>query len=420
MGALKLEKYKSLKSVYYENITENGLDRYENVVNSRRNNELAVHTGLIMSPFKREFRTKENFEIFFLTCTQMYKLQEEIDLLSKRIERMMSQLPPVAKEQMFVNNLIDELQSTNDIEGVRSSREEISLAIEKLIKNKKKSRFSGLVKLYMKFQDNKYNTIHEVKDFRNIWNELVSEEIEEDDDFPDGKLFRKEGEVIRYGDKVIHRGDETEDEITDHLNLLVKEMNNDDMPSLPKCFVAHYYYEYVHPFYDGNGRTGRFIVCSYLSRKLDMMSAINFSSAIVQNKDMYYKAFTEMANPYNQGEATKFIISMMKLLRKGQHSIIEKLDDGLKLIKNADKITDDDKLSTLAKNVLYILCQKEIFGTYVGAITDVDMEKITETSRYKLNKALRELEQRNMINVINRNPKIHGLTTPLKDELFSE
>lgn len=415
-----MKKYKTLKSIYYENSEGNNIDKYQDIVNSRKNNELTVHTGLIMSPFKRGFRTREKFEIFYLPSGQMYKLQEDIDLLSKRIEKMMFQLPEVARDQIFVNNLIDELQSTNDIEGVRSSREEISLAIDKLMKNKKKSRFSGLVKLYMKFQDNKYNTIHEVKDFRDIWNELVSEEIEKEDDFPDGKLFRKEGEVISYGDKVIHRGDETENEIIDHLNLLVKEMNDDDISSLPKCFVAHYYYEYIHPFYDGNGRTGRFIVCSYLSRKLDMMSAINFSSAIVQNKDMYYKAFMEMANPYNQGEATSFIISMMKLLKKGQHSIIEKLDDGIKMIKNADRITDDDELSELAKNALYIFCQKEIFGTYVGAITDGDMVKIANTSRYKLNKALEELEQRDLIKVINGNPKVHGLTGSLKEELFEE
>lgn len=415
-----MEKYKNLKSIYYENVVNN-LDRYEEAVNLRKNNELSVHTGLIMSPFKREFRTKEKFEIFYLPSVQIYRLQEKIDFLSKTIEKMMAQLPDVAKTQIFFNNLIDEVQSTNDIEGVRSSREEISLTIDKLMRNNKKDgRFSGLVKLYLKFQDNKYNTIHEVKDFRNIWNELVSDEIEKEDEFPDGKLFRKHGEVINSGDRIIHRGDANEEEIVDHLSALVNEMNNDNIPSLPKCFVAHYYYEYIHPFYDGNGRTGRFIACSYLSRKLDMMSAINFSSAIVQNKDMYYKAFVDMSNPYNQGEATSFIISMMRLLKKGQYSIIEKLDDGIKKMMIANRITNDDKLSTLAQNVLYVLCQKEIFGNYVGAITDIDMVDIVDTSRYRLNKSLEELEQRELIEVINNNPKVHGLTKTLKSKLFED
>ncbi|BDZ31071.1 Fic family protein [Lactiplantibacillus brownii] len=415
-----LEKYKNLKSVYYENISNNSMDKYKETVNSRKNNELSIYTGLIMSPFKREFRTKEQFEIFYLPSVQIYRLQEDIDSLSKTIEKMMSQLPQVAQTQLFFNNLIDEVQSTNDIEGVRSSREEISLTIDKLMKNNKNGRFSGLVKLYLKFQENKYNTIHEVKDFRDIWNELVSDEIEKADDMPDGKLFRKEGEVINSGERIIHRGDASEDEIISHLSSLVTEMNDENIPSLPKCFVAHYYYEYIHPFYDGNGRTGRFIACSYLSRKLDMMSAINFSSAIVQNKDLYYKAFTDMSNPYNQGEATSFIISMMRLLKKGQYSIIEKLDDGIKKMMIASKLTDNDELSDLAQNVLYIFCQKEIFGNYVGAITDVDMVGITEVSRYLLNKALDELEEKGFIKLISGNPKVHGLTDDIKGKLFED
>ena len=414
-----MQKYKSLKSIYYQNKSNLNSDAYVKAVEGRKNNELAVHTGLIMSPFGHEFRLKDKFEIFYLPSPQIYVLQEKIYTLSKIIEKKMMEIPKVAQDQIFLNNLIDELQSTNDIEGVRSSREEISQTLELLKrKSKEKSRFSGLVKLYAKFQEDKYNTIQKVEDFRTIWDELVSEEIQEDD-FPDGRLFRTDGEVINYGDKVIHRGDSCEKDIIDDLKLLVREMNNDSIPSLPKCFLAHYYYEYIHPFYDGNGRTGRFIVCSYLSRKLDMMSAITFSSAIVQSKNTYYKAFTEMADPYNHGEGTAFVISMMKLLKAGQEEVIVKLDDGIRMLSNADKITNSKELSDIERNALFILCQKSIFGTYVGPITDVDLADMMNISRYKLNKALGTLEEHELIKVLVGNPKIHGLTDNVKEELFS-
>lgn len=72
---------------------------------------------------------------------------------------------------------------------------------------------------------------------------------------PDGDLFRRTPEEIIDGDKTIHEGDENEKEIINDLQSLLEEMNGHYLPSIEKCFIA----QYIHPFYDGNGRTGRFI-----------------------------------------------------------------------------------------------------------------------------------------------------------------
>ena len=71
------------------------------------------------------------------------------------------------------------------------------------------------------------------------------------------------------------------------------EFLNDDVKfpidSLLKMAMAHYQFEAIHPFRDGNGRTGRILCILYLIQKhlLDL-PILYLSAYILQNKDEYY------------------------------------------------------------------------------------------------------------------------------------
>lgn len=73
---------------------------------------------------------------------------------------------------------------------------------------------------------------------------------------------------------------------------LVEFLNDDtryQIDPLLKMIMAHYQFEAIHPFRDGNGRTGRILCILYLIRKglLDM-PVLYLSAYILQNKDAYY------------------------------------------------------------------------------------------------------------------------------------
>ncbi|MDR3302493.1 MAG: Fic family protein [Spirochaetaceae bacterium] len=70
---------------------------------------------------------------------------------------------------------------------------------------------------------------------------------------------------------------------------------NDDEDSLWKMAVLHYQFETIHPFYDGNGRTGRILNILYLLLKKHIDTPILYlSSYIIKNKSEYYTLLQEV------------------------------------------------------------------------------------------------------------------------------
>ncbi len=66
--------------------------------------------------------------------------------------------------------------------------------------------------------------------------------------------------------------------------------SSDDLDPLIKLAVAHYQFEAIHPFYDGNGRTGRILNILYLIEQgLLTLPILYLSRYIVQHKSEYYR-----------------------------------------------------------------------------------------------------------------------------------
>lgn len=93
--------------------------------------------------------------------------------------------------------------------------------------------------------------------------------------------------------ETVYTPPQTHDEIVAHMNNLEQFMNDNelcDWDPLVKMAVIHHQFESVHPFYDGNGRTGRMINILYLVKEgMLNLPILYLSRYINQNKNDYYR-----------------------------------------------------------------------------------------------------------------------------------
>ena len=125
--------------------------------------------------------------------------------------------------------LVDEIVKTNDIEGVYSSRREINSVLSELETKSHGKRFMGLVQKYLMLQKNETMSFDTCEDIRNLYNDLVYFEIEEDNpsDLPDGKIFRKDStSVLSATQKELHRGVNPEGKIIECMNKALAILND--------------------------------------------------------------------------------------------------------------------------------------------------------------------------------------------------
>ena len=135
-------------------------------------------------------------------------------------------------------------------------------------------------------------------------------------------------------------------------------------PLLIKLAVAHYYFGYIHPFYDGNGRTNRFITSLYLSKEFSLYTAYAFSNGCRIEHKKYLELF-DRTNKFNSyGELNCAIESFLDILISGQNFIYEALDENLELLKLSMNAIEADnwlKENKVAYNIVLLFCQVFFF-----------------------------------------------------------
>ena len=101
--------------------------------------------------------------------------------------------------------------------------------------------------------------------------------------------------------------------LRDKLANLEKFINEKDgIDPLIKMALMHYQFEAIHPFTDGNGRTGRILLLLYLKiEKLLDIPALYLSEYIIKNKTDYY---TTLRNVTEKGAWEEWILYMLEMI----------------------------------------------------------------------------------------------------------
>lgn len=334
-----------------------------------------------------------NNKAFYCLCPEIHNISMKIMQLDKDISRIKNELPNAALIQFANKCLIDEIKLTNDIEGIYSTRKELSAVLGEIGSKAKKKRFYGLLNKYkMLFSDNEF-ALNTSNDIREIYNDLVLKEVEEDcaDNVPDGEIFRKDmAEVTTPTQKVIHRGAYPETKIIQLMEQALNILNQKDIPILIRICVFHYLFGYLHPFYDGNGRTSRFISSYLLSKEFEFLIGFRLSYTIKAHIKEYYDAFKECNNEKNLGDLTPFIIMFLGIILESFENLYEALDkrNGL-LMKFSEVLENKKNLSEDLKNFAFILIQASLFSD--DGMTKKQLGSELNISESTVNKRLAKL-----------------------------
>ena len=402
-----MNNYLELSKLYYQKAN------IEEELNKRLENPCVYKTSLYISPILRGERVSKEVELFFLPIKNVLMLQDEIIQNSRDILNLSNKLPEVALNYCVREIMVNEIIKSNGIEGVHTTKKDVYDSMN----SNKKYRFSGIIKKYKQITENKIEKINSAEEIRKIYDEVFSEEIMiNPENQLDGKLFRKGLVYVTDSSmKNVHLGDSNEDLILKHIQNLIIFMNKKDINFLLKACITYYYFEYIHPFYDGNGRFGRLIFSMYLAKKLDVFTGLSLSYAIFSEKEKYSKLFLNTSNSKNFGEITFFLIGMLELIKKGQESIIKMLEDKIEKLNFSINYLNNLNLSNLEKDIMFVYIQNHIFSN--SDLEDKELCKIINMSRPTLKNNIEQLIKQEYLTEISKRPITHIISDKLQEVL---
>lgn len=330
-------KYNSLKGLYY-----NDKELWEETYNKRINGENVY-----------KFNIDEGKEFFVVITPNILDKITLIGKLDKILYKISKLLPKQALDNYTKLCIIDEIKGTNDIEGVASTREEISSILDNL-KGTKSKRLHGLIQKYYLLMTND-EEIESVEDIRKIYDEIVLKEVVEENPnhMPDGTIFRKD--IVRVENsigKVIHHGISSEDKIIIAMQKVLSIMKDESINPFIKIPVVHYLIAYIHPFYDGNGRLIRYITSRQLVKQLEPIVGYKIAYTLKSNLSSYLKLFVETNEDCNRRDLTLFVYKFLEF-------IIKDLDEAIDAMKEAA-----DKFIYFSKKLKNLNLSKKEHGIY--------------------------------------------------------
>lgn len=267
---------------------------------------------------------------FFCQTTDLYRRMLSVERTNNAVNQLCGTLPGIALHQFQSRCLVDEIVLTNHIEGVQSTRKEITQILQDLSQNKKRERFVGLVNKYLCLMRRETLSLKTPTDIRKIYDDIFYEEIKENDpkDLPDGVIFRRDSvSVCSASGKEIHRGLYPEKKIILVMEKALQFLHTDSCDYLLRIAVFHYLFGYIHPFYDGNGRTSRFISSYLLSQKLNSSIGYRLSYTIKEHLPQYHEAF-KICNHYNnKGDLTPFAEMFLEIVDISMKQLYEALSE---------------------------------------------------------------------------------------------
>ena len=236
----------------------------------------------------------------------------------------------IPNQSMLINAIVlQEARGSSEIENIITTQDELykALAVNKLtVSAETKEVVNYRTSLFHGFDLLEKQGFLRVNDIVSIQQELIDNTA---------GIRSTPGTVLK-NDKtgeVVYTPPQDEQEILDLLSNFIDHYNQNepDLSPLINLAILHYQFESIHPFYDGNGRTGRILNILYLIlNELIDIPILYLSSYIIENKADYYR----LLNQTNRtGEWEEWILFMLKAVEITSLQTIEKINSIKELLE---------------------------------------------------------------------------------------
>lgn len=401
--------YPTLEKLFYRDASSGRYENHKEQLSLRLGAESTFRTGVML----------EHGELFCAVPRELSIANERVLRRERKVSALWKALPPVALGAFLRSLILDEVVYSNEIEGIHSTRRQIEAALNEAKRDtsslagaseKPHAPFMEFARLYLGLTDDP-QLPGTLQDIRDIYDAVVRDSLDKKDQI-EHSLFRTSTVVIEDSrGKVLHQGVTPEAAIKKMLEQMLALMHSEDIPETYSALLAHFLFEYIHPFYDGNGRTGRYLLALSLSAPLSQPTALSLSRVIAENKNAYYKAFDVVERPLNCSEATHFVMTMLDLIGQAQEDLIADLQHKRRLLDNLGERVDslDKSFSKRDRDLLFYVGQLSLFDMFeeTGTRAAADHLGVTiPTAR----KALESLQGRGLVERTSTRPAIYRLS----------
>lgn len=310
------------------------------------------------------------------------RILEQLARTNRALAELKGYARTIPNQHILINAItINEAKDSSEIENIVTTHDEIYKA---MAQSNYKNKNAKEVVDYRSAIWRGYNLVKE----KGMITSNILVEVQSMIEHNNAGIRKISGTVLKNSKtgEIVYTPPETEKEVREYLKNLEEYINTDDytIDPLIKLAIIHYQFESIHPFYDGNGRTGRILNILYLVLKELLDSPILYLSRYINdNKQTYYKLFKEVRETNNFEDWIIYILI----------GIEETAEETMNLIKTIQNEMEQYKIE-LSEKLPKIYSEELLEGLFFEVYTKISyIEEICGVTRKTAMSYLSQLEE---------------------------
>ncbi len=305
-----------------------------------------------------------------------------LNMANKALAELKGLAKKLPNQAMLVNTIaLREAKASTEIENIFTTDDELykSLTLNSTdLKGNAKEVLFYRQALWAGFKYLKINSTFDIDILVSIYREIkqVNDGIRPSQT---QTVIKKRGSGL-LGEAVVYSPPRGTEIITDKLDNLLSYINDDltyDFDPLIKLAISHYQFEAIHPFRDGNGRTGRILsILLMIQKGLLDLPILYLSAFIIREKDDYYNLLNSVTTHGNWKSWIKYIL---KAVEETSLYTINKIEEIDRLFDTTFKLISI-KLPHIRKETVEIIFEQPYISP--KSIMDKNIKSLNTAKKY--------------------------------------